>query len=235
MQDQVSPVEPNWTDLRRAMVDNQIRTYDVTDQRLLDVLYRLPREAFLPDAAKAIAYSDAPITLPAANGGETRILMPPLVLAKLIQNARLQPSSRCLVVASATGYAAAILASLASSVVALDSDQGFADIARKACRDIGLANIDFVVGPMPAGHADAAPYDVILVNGAVESGLEALLGQLAPDGSLVTLDMRGGRASRYACKAMRYDNVDGAISARSLFDAGLPVLREFRAAPSFVF
>lgn len=220
-------------ELRRVMVDNQIRTFEVTDQRLLDILYQTPRESFLPAFLKPLAYSDVPLTLPAGDGGEGRVLMPPMILARMIQNARYEATSRALVVASATGYAAAVLAPLVASVTALDSDSAFSEAARQAVGS--RENIEVVTGRMPAGHAAGAPYDVILVNGAVEDNMDGLFGQLAPGGSLVVVDAKFGTATRRSGRAMRYDNVAGDISPRALFDATLPVLPEFRRAAAFAF
>ena len=220
-------------DLRRVMVDNQVRTFDVTDQRVLEAMYDTPREAFLPTGLRSLAYSDAPLTLPVAGGGEGRVQMAPMFLAKLIQNSRYEATSRALVVASATGYAAAVLSRLVASVAALDSDPGFTEAARDALRM--ARNVEVVTGPMAEGHVAGAPYDVILVNGAVECGLRTLFDQLAPGGSLVVIDAKNGNATRRAGKATRYDNVAGDISARALFDATLPVLPDFRDAPAFTF
>lgn len=220
-------------DLRRVMVDNQVRTFDVTDQRVLEALYRTPREPFLPAGLRPLAYSDAPLTLPVSDGGEGRVQMAPMFLAKLIQNSRYDARARALVVASATGYAAAILAQLVAAVTALDSDPAFGEAARDTLR--GFPNVEVVTGPMIEGCPSNAPYDVILVNGAVEGGLQALFGQLAPGGSLVVIDAKAGNATRRSGKATRYDNVAGGISARALFDATLPVLPTFRQAPAFTF
>ncbi len=220
-------------ELRRVMVDNQVRTFDVTDQRVIDAFYRTPREPFLPAALRPLAYSDAPLTLPLAGGGGGGGQLVPMVLAELIQNSRYEARARAMVVANATGYAAAILAQLVASVTALDSDPGFGEVAKQALA--AYANVDIVTGPLAEGHAAGAPYDVILVNGAVEDNLRALLGQLAPGGSLVTVDAKVGNATRRSGKATRYDNVAGDISARALFDATVPVLPDFRQASAFTF
>jgi protein-L-isoaspartate(D-aspartate) O-methyltransferase len=235
-QDDVVLAERLSQDLRRAMVDNQIRTFDVTDQHVLDAFYRLPREKFLPAELQPLAYSDAQITLkPAAGDRDGRALLPPLFLARLIQGAALDPTNRVLVVAGATGYAAALLASLASSVVALDSDAALSQAAAANLAALGLSNVECVTGPLVEGYAKGAPYDVILVEGAVEGNLEVLFAQLAPKGRLVTIEAKLGAATRRTGKAMRFDNVAGETSARALFDATVPVLQEFREIPQFSF
>ncbi len=234
MQDEVARPEHISHDLRRAMVDNQVRTFDVTDQRVLEVMYLIPRENFLPPELGSLAYSDAQITLKCSQD-EDRVLMPPMFLAKLIQNARLDVTSRALVVASCTGYAAALVAELATSVVALDCEPAFSDVAARQLADLGLNNIEVVTGPLTEGHAAGAPYDVILIDGAVETKLQTLFGQLAPGGRLVTIETKSSTATRRSGKAMRYDNVGGEISGRAIFDATVPVLAAFRDAPVFVF
>lgn len=234
MQDEAARAERMSYGLRRAMVDNQVRTFDVTDQRLLEAMYAVPREKFLPGEFDTLAYSDASITLKTGQG-DGRVLMPPMFLGKMIQNARVDATSRVLVVAGATGYAAALMAKLARSVVTLDSDPGFGEAARKALFGLGYGNVEVATGPMTEGHAAGAPYGVILVNGGVECNLGALFTQLAPGGCLVTIEARPGRESRRVGKATRFDNVGGEISPKMLFDATVPILPEFREKPAFVF
>lgn len=235
VQDDAVKMDRDAYDLRRAMVDNQVRTFDVTDQRVLEVMYLIPRDKFLPLDLGSLAYSDAQITLPSSSGDDDRVLMPPMFLAKLIQNARIDVSSKALVVASATGYAAAILAELVASVVALDTDAAFSAVASQQLAALGLTNVEVVTGALAQGHAPGAPYDVILIDGAVEVNLETLLAQLAPGGCLVTISTQDSTATRRSGKAMRYDNVAGEISGRALFDATVPVLSAFRHGPTFEF
>ena len=222
--------------LRRAMVDNQVRTFDVTDQRVLDAFYTVPRESFLPDDLKVLAYSDALITLKSSEpGADDRVLMPPMFLARLLQGANVDPAERVLVVASASGYAAALVSRLAAGVVALDSDRAFSAMASGQAGLWGTAAVEIVTGPLAAGHPAGAPYGLILVNGAVECNLDALFAQLAPGGRLVAIECRTDQATRRTGKATRFDKVGKEISTRPLFEASLPVLQAFRLAPRFEF
>lgn len=224
-------------ELRRAMVDNQIRTFDVTDQVLLERFIVIPREMFVPAALASLAYSDAPLALPSARpGAEARVMMVPMFLARLIQGATLKATDHVLVVGAASGYTCAILSGLAARITALDGDPDMAAAARSNFAALGLLNVETVTGTLAGGHAAGAPFDVILVDGAVEDGYQPLLAQVAPGGCLVLIDAKSSTATRRSGKAMRFDRVvDGDVSARPLFDATVPVLPEFRAKPAFVF
>ncbi|WP_131193779.1 protein-L-isoaspartate O-methyltransferase family protein [Lichenihabitans psoromatis] len=235
-QDEVARAERVSHDLRRVMVDNQVRTFDVTDQRVLEAFYLIPRDKFLPANLQSLAYSDAQIALkPAEANAESRVLLPPMFLAKLMQGATIDINDRVLLVASATGYAAAILAELTTSVVALESDAAMSGTAAANLLALGLSNVTCVTGPLAKGYAEGAPYDLILVDGAVECNLDALFAQLAPKGRLLTIETMSSGATRRSGKATRFDNVGGEMSARALFDATVPVLPEFRDAPRFNF
>lgn len=218
--------------LRRAMVDGQIRTFDVTDQAVIQAFLKVPRELFLPLALRNLAYSDAVLTL---KGASPRAMLQPMHLARLMQGASLQPADRVLVVAGATGYPACLMAQLAAHVVTLDSDASFTEVAADLSREIGLANVEAVTGDLVAGYAAKAPYDVILIQGAVEAKLEALFDQLSPSGRIVAIDTKGGDATRRTGRAIRLRRIAGDISVRPLFDATTPVLSEFSAVDNFVF
>ena len=224
-------------DRRRMMVDGQIRTFDVTDQRLLEVFYRTPRETSLPASLAPLAYSDASLVLPAGTPGEDgRVLMQPMFLAKLLQNATFAETDRVLVVAGASGYAAALVAPLVAHVVTLDSDAQMTAMAARYLHDLGFGErAEAVTGPLAEGYEAAAPYDRIIVHGAVERGLDPLFAQLAPGGALLAIETRRNQATRRAGKAVRYDKLGEGMSERTLFDATVPVLAAFRAPDAFVF
>jgi protein-L-isoaspartate(D-aspartate) O-methyltransferase len=220
--------------LRRAMVDNQIRTFDVTDQPVLDRFYTVPRELFLPPELASLAYSDAVLTV--GEGGTRRVMLIPMVLARLIQGAAVQPTDKVLLVGGGLGYAAAILAGLAASVVSLESDPAFGLMAGGGLRSLGLANVTTVTGPLAEGSSTGAPYDVIVVAGAVESGLETLLGQLAMRGRLVTIRKTLFDGVRRNGKAVLFERLGpGEFSDRNLFDSSAPVIDGFQAAAGFSF
>ena len=212
---------------RRMMVDGQVRTFDVTDLRLLSAMLEVPRERFVPAAQLALAYSDHPIPLNAAG---TRCMLTPMVLAKLLQAAEIGPEDRVLVIGSGGGYGAAVLGRLVASVVALEEDS---DLARRATESLAAAgsdNVSVATGPLTAGWPQGAPYDVIVLEGACEETPHALCGQLTDGGRLVCMLGRG-----LSGKAMVYRNVGGDVSGRPVFDAAAPVLPGFARKPEFVF
>ncbi len=232
-----SGVAERGSDLRRMMVDGQIRTFDVTDQRVLGTFYRTPREASLPTGLVPLAYSDAQLVLPGAGPGQAgRPLMQPMFLAKLLQGATLAPTDRVLVVAGASGYAAALIAPLVASTVSLDDDPALSGLATDYLAGLGLTgSVAVVTGALAEGHAAGAPFDRIIVNGGVETGLDPLFAQLVPGGSLLAIEVRSEGGSGRAGKAMRFDKVAGGISGRALFDATIPILQPFRHHAGFVF
>ena len=221
---------------RRTMVDCQIRTFDVTDQQLLARMLEVPREHFLPLELEPLAYSDLGLQLkPTGPGGEQRTLLPPLVLARLIQAAGVASTGSVLDVGAATGYSSALLAGLAGRVVALESERSLYNALRSNLDAFGLAKVQTILAPLAGGAPKEAPFDLIFVNGAVEANLEALFAQLKDGGRLVAIErLPGDRAGR-AGKAVRYEKIDGGKGFRVLFDASAPVLEAFRQDEQFTF
>ena len=219
----------NSADLRRMMVDCQVRPYDVTDQAVLAALLAVSREKFVGAENAAIAYSDAALTI--KGGSEHRRLLAPMVQARLLQAADLTASCRALDVAGGAGYSAAVLARLAGSVVALESDAEFSRRANGLFAETGITNATAVTGALEAGVAAQGPFDVILVNGLVEAGLQTLLSCLAPGGRLLAILKAPGQTG----KAMRFDAIGGKFGQRSLFDASGAVLGPFAGKPAFAF
>jgi protein-L-isoaspartate(D-aspartate) O-methyltransferase len=221
---------------RQTMVDRQVRTFDVTDQRLLARMLEVPREDFLPEGLEQLAYSDAELELkPAEPGAERRTLLPPLVLGRFIQAAAAGPEDSVLDVAPGTGYSTAILAGLAGRVVALESDHSLYKALRSNLDAFGLANVRTVLGPLAKGAPVEAPFDLIFINGAAEANLDALFAQLKEGGRLVCFKRLVGNGAGHASKAVRYEKIKGAVSYRVLFDAPAPVLDAFRRAEEFAF
>ncbi len=222
--------------LRRTMVDRQIRTFDVTDHAVIAQFLEVPREKFLPAELAPFAYSDMALKLaPAGRESEARLLLPPAVLARLIQAAAVKPSDKVLDIASATGYSTAIVAGIAQEVVALEADPLRSGAIKANLASIGISSVRVLTGPLADGAPSEAPFDVIFVNGAVESHLDVLLQQLRSGGRLLTIARWTAGPDRGASHAVRFENQSGCISCCLLFDAQAPILAEFHKEAEFVF
>ena len=162
---------------RAAMVVSQLRTSGVSDARVVAAMAQVEREKFLPESQRPLAYRDR--SLPLGNG---RSQNPPLATGLLLTEARLQPTDKVLVVGAAGGYAAAVAAKLAAKVVAVEADPALAAAARTALE----GQAELVEAPLAEGHAAGAPYDVLIVDGAVGDLPAALAAQVAPGGRIVT-------------------------------------------------
>jgi protein-L-isoaspartate(D-aspartate) O-methyltransferase len=212
---------------RQKMVDGQVRTNDVTDRRILDAMLELPREDFVPEDKRALAYLDLDLDVAAA-GSAQRFLVKPMLTAKMLQAADIAATDNVLIVGCATGYTAAIAAKLAAKVTATESDpalvtEGSNILAR-------LSNVTVKVAEAAAGDPEGAPYDVIILNGATEVTPETLYGQLRDGGRLV-----GVFAMSRPARAMIVTHSHGDFGNRALFDAAAPVLPGLERRPAFVF
>ena len=215
---------------RRMMVDGQVRTSDVTDQRLIAAMLEIPRERFLPEDQAELAYLDRDVPVGAAGEGSQRRLIKPMVLAKLMQAAEVRESDHVLDVGCASGYSSAVLARLAGSVVALEQDPALAQRAAETLRAMGASGVTVVTGALSAGWPAAARYDVVFLNGATEVAPKALLQQLKDGGRLVGVL---GRAPNG--RAMLYRASGTEASGRPIFDAAAPVLPGMTRPETFVF
>ena len=220
----------DFVDARRKMVDCQLRPVDVTNLDILATMRDLPRERFVPAAKVAMAYLDSDVPVVESGGRPLRSLLRPEVLARLIQAAQVGSADRVLAVGCATGYSAAVLSRLAKEVVALEEDAGLARQAREALAGVDAANVTVVSGPLTAGWPTAAPYDVVFVDGAIETEPTALLDQLGEGGRLIAIVGRGG-----AGRATLYRIDRGEVSPVQVFNAAAPVLPGFEKLPEFVF
>jgi len=211
---------------RQNMVDCQILPNHVTSLAVVDGLMELPREQFVPPELAGVAYVDEALPL-----GDGRYLMEPMVAARLLQDADLKPDDVALCIGCATGYLPALLAKVVSTVVAVESDKGFAQRAGDTFSRLDIDNIAIVSGPLADGHAKQAPYEVIVFDGAVGEIPAAIIDQLAEGGRLVAVVVgddgigRGRLLSRFG----------GVVSGRDLFDAGTPMLPGFEREAAFSF
>jgi protein-L-isoaspartate(D-aspartate) O-methyltransferase len=170
--------EHNFDHMRRAMIASQLRTTGTNDPRVLAAMGEVPRERFLPPARASLAYADALVPLKPG-----RDFNSPMALGRLLTEAAARPGERVLVVAAATGYAAAVMARLAGPVTALEEDS---ELAAQARANLVGTGVDLVEGPLTEGCPDRAPYDLILIDGAVECVPYPLVSQLADGGRLAT-------------------------------------------------
>jgi protein-L-isoaspartate(D-aspartate) O-methyltransferase len=216
----------NYAACRHSMVENQIRTNRVTDPLVIDAMNTVPREAFVPAELKGVAYLDEDIPL-----GGGRHLMEPLVIARLLQAAEIKSEDVILDIGCGTGYVSAVMASMASVVVALESDTELAARANAAFATLGLDTVAVVEGPFQEGYVRQAPYDVIFFGGSVARIPDAIADQLAEGGRMVAVvtDEQGiGVGSLYL-------RAGGGVSRREVFNASTPYLPGFEPVREFTF
>lgn len=221
----------DFTELRTKMVDNQVRTTDVTDLRIIAAMLDVPREAFVGADRKELAYIDEDIPVQAAGRDtEQRFLMEPSPFAKLIQLAAVRPQDVVLDIGCCTGYSAAVLSKLAGSVIALEQDAALAQRATETLSVLGCDNVAVVEGPHAHGYPAEAPYDVIFLGGAVEEVPETLFSQMKEGGRLVAVVGYGNSGVAYL-----YLKTNGVVGRVRGFNAALKPLPGFRREAAFVF
>jgi protein-L-isoaspartate(D-aspartate) O-methyltransferase len=212
---------------RRHMVDGQVRPNDVTDLRVISAMLEIARERFVPPAAAALAYLDLDLALGEGTASSRRLLKP-MVLAKLLNAADLKATDRVLVVGCATGYAAAVLAGIVREVVALEQDANLAKTARATLSS--LPNVSVVSGPLVDGWPQAAPYDVILLEGATEVEPQVFRRQLKDGGRLLCI-----QGSPPGASATLYRRSGNEMGGRAIFEATAALLPGFEKKPEFAF
>jgi protein-L-isoaspartate(D-aspartate) O-methyltransferase len=220
---------PGSTDYARArinMVESQLRPNRIEDRALIQAMLNVPRERFVPKSLAGVAYADEDLRLP-----DGTYLIEPLVLARLIQSARVGPEDVVLVLGCATGYAAAVLARLAGTVILLVPDEASAAKVEPLLDELGADNVVVITGSDPsAGHPSQAPFDVILLTGSVEVVPPALLEQLGEGGRLVAVV-----ANERVGRGVLVSRLRGVIGQRTLFDAQIPRLAGVARAAEFAF
>ncbi len=207
------------------MVYNHLRIGVITDRRLLTAMGEVPREAFVPAARQPLAYIDEAQPL-----GGTRRLGPPAPFAKLVQLAAIEGTDHVLDLGAGTGYSAAVLGKLAASVVAVEDDAALAAEARGALKAVGAGNVTLLEETLAKAGAAHGAYDVIVVEGVVNSVDPAILAQLKPEGRLVALLAEPGSVP----VAHLFAKSGQGVAASAAFDARLPRLGP-APDPGFVF
>jgi protein-L-isoaspartate(D-aspartate) O-methyltransferase len=172
--------KPDFTQQRSLMVERQLRRRGIADERVLRAMGEVPREHFVPDTVRDSAYNDSALPI-----GHQQTISQPWVVAAICQALDLQGDERVLEIGTGSGYSAAVLARLAEHVVSLERVAQLAETARERLEELGIENIEVVVGDGSRGHPEGAPYDAIAVHAATPEAPHSLLGELAPDGRLV--------------------------------------------------
>lgn len=212
---------------RQKMVDGQIRTSDVTDMRILEAMLTVPREAFVSGNQRPLAYLDLDIALVDAPG---RYLVKPVVIARLLQAAGLRAADKVLLVGCASGYSAAVAASLAAQVVATESDPALAAQAKTTLAQLGINNVQIEPAAAADGFAAAAPYDAIIFDGATEVEPVELYRQLGEGGRLA-----GVFVTSQPSRAVLVTRSQDDFGSRVLFNIATPVLPGMERRAEFVF
>lgn len=212
---------------RKAMVDNQLRTSAITDRRILAVMGAVPRELFVPEPRRSLAYIDEAHVLPGPSG---RALAAPAPFAKLVQLAALDADDAVLDVGTGSGYSAAVLSRLAARVVAVESDVALLQDARDNLEKVGADNVELVQAALDAGAPKQGPYDAIILEGAVSEVPDKLLKQLKEGGRLVALIRQGA-----AAVANVFVRSGDEFAPRAEFNTSLPPLAREEPSEAFVF
>lgn len=205
------------------MVDTQVRPSDVTKFPIIDAMLSVPRELYVPADKREAAYVGENLSL-----GGNRVVLEPRTFAKMLDALDIQPDEVVLDLGCGLGYSTAVLARLAEFVVAVEEDETRADEAQAALSENGVDNAAVTTGPLADGAAKSGPYDVIIVEGAVEHLPPALLDQLLDGGRICVLFAEGALGTvRVGYK------IDGRMNWRYAFNAGAPVLSGFEKHSAF--
>lgn len=221
----------DYQEARQKMVDNQIRTTDVTSHSVLKAFLTVAREDFVPTPLRPLAYIDSDLEISeGGDDGVCRFIMEPSPLAKMLQLSQITRDHVVLEIGCGTGYTAALLSLLSGSVVALESDPALAEAASAKLSATGYDNVAVVTGDLEKGYAGEAPYDLIFFNGAVEMVPASLFDQLREGGRLVAAVGTG-----LAAQAYLYVKDGGVVSGRPAFNISIKPLPGFRRTEEFVF
>lgn len=214
---------PDFARLRAIMVDTQVRPSDVTKFPIIEAMLTVPRERFVPDSLREMAYVGENLRL--APG---RVLLEPRTLAKLLDALDIRPDELVLDVGSALGYSAAVIARLAEAVVAIEEDENLAREAETLLAETDVDNVAALAGPLAYGAPKHGPYDAIVVEGAAERIPAPLVKQLKEGGRIGCLFMESNLGiARIGRK------VDGRVGWRFAFNASAPVIPGFEQRKEF--
>ena len=208
---------------RTTMVDTQVRPSDVTSFRILDAMLSVPRELFVPSEQMDAAYAGVNVPL-----GRRRVVLAPRTMSKLLQAADIQPDELVLDVGAGLGYSSALAARMAEAVIALEEDADLAGEAERALSEASADNVAVTSGAMVDGAPRHGPYDVVLIEGAVQEIPDALVGQLKEGGRIVAIFLEDALGTA----RVGYKDAQG-VSWRFAFNATAPVLPGFEKRREF--
>lgn len=210
---------------RTMMVDTQVRPSDVTKFPIIDAMLSVKREDFVPAQKREAAYMGENLAL-----GSGRVLLEPRTLAKLLDALDINQDELVLDIGAAYGYSAAVVASMAVAVVALEEDADMARDAEEGLMSAGIDNVIVHTGPLSEGAAEHGPYDVILIQGGIGEVPDLIIDQLKEGGRIGCLFMDGVLGEvRIGYK------LDGRVNWRRSFNAAAPVLGGFEKHVAFQF
>ena len=216
---------------RNRMVDNQLRTNEVFDQRILEAMGNVPREAFLPASKRVTAYIDENICVKEGSDGHiARYMLKPTVIARLLELAEPKSSDLALIIGSSVGYATTVTAQIVESVVGVDEDQELVNISVDVTSELGADNLAFITSNMSKGMEVEGPYDVIYINGGVEKVPDMLFEQLNEGGRMVVVVGQG-----LAAQATLYRKSGDSVSGITKFNASVPLLPGMESPKEFEF
>lgn len=214
-------------EMRQAMIQRQILPQHVTHPKILRGFKMLQREFFVPPIQRNTCYGDMHIPI-----SEDRIMLAPVLLARLIQEAHILLNDKVLVLACSTGYAAIILSYLAKKVVAVESNSTYVHKMNEAFENYEIFNTHSYVGALTKGYLEQAPYEVIFIEGGVEEIPVELFAQLSDGGRIVTIL---SKEKHGPCQGVVIEKRGASLSTRSLFETRLPHLKEFQSTNRFEF
>jgi protein-L-isoaspartate(D-aspartate) O-methyltransferase len=208
---------------RTMMVDTQVRPSDVTKFPIIEAMLAVPRELFVPSDKREAAYASENIAL-----GGGAVVLEPRTLAKLLDALDIQPGEVVLDLGCGLGYSTAVLARLADFVVSVEADEDRATEAQTILSEQGVDNAAVMAGPLADGSAKSGPYDVVIIQGAVEQLPQAIVDQVKEGGRIGCVFAEG------ALGVVRVGyKIDGRLNWRYAFNAGAPVLAGFEKSNAF--
>ena len=217
----------NFKIARKNMVENQIRVNKVTSLNVINAFLDVPREKFVPDALQEISYVDEDIQL-----SRNRFMMKPMILARLFQSLNLKGNENILHVGSNSGYGSAILSRMCSSVISLESDKKLFETSIHTFSNMGFDNVVPLHGSMENGVEKEAPFDIIFIEGSIETEPKRLFGQLNENGKLIAIIRP---ANIKIGKAKLFFKISNEIGLENLFDAQVSKLSIFKSKTKFSF